>query len=58
MSASSIETYVRNAKEQVSQRDINESMLKALAEIARELKHLEDELHRVRREVQMGRRFG
>ena len=58
MSTSSIETYLRNAKEQVAQRDINESLVKALAEIARELKRLDSEIHRVRREVQMGRRFG
>jgi predicted transcriptional regulator len=58
MSTSSIETFIRNAKEQVSQSDINESMLRALAEVSRELKQLEDEVHRVRREVQMGRRFG
>jgi adenylosuccinate lyase len=58
MSASSVETYLHNAKEQVAQRDINESILKALAELAREMKRLDNEIHRLRREVQMGRRFG
>lgn len=58
MPTASIETYLRNAREQTSQRDINESMLRALGEIAQDLKRLESEIHRVRREVQMGRRFG
>lgn len=57
MSISSAENFIRNASEQVSQRDINDSLMKALAELARELKRLDNDVHRVRREVQVGRRF-
>ncbi len=57
MSLSNAETFIRNAKEQVAQRDINVSLLKAIAELAREVKRLDDELHRVKRDVQVSRRF-
>jgi uncharacterized protein YlxW (UPF0749 family) len=57
MPASNVETIVRQAKQQLSQRDINDSMLKAVAELTKEIKRLEDDIRRVRREVQMGRRF-
>jgi hypothetical protein len=57
MSISSAENFIRNASEQVSQRDINDSLMKALAELTRELKRLDNDIHRVRREVQVARRF-
>jgi adenylosuccinate lyase len=57
MSISTAETFIRHATEQVSQRDINASLLKAIAELTREIKRLDSEVHRVRREVQMSRRF-
>ena len=57
MSISTVETFVRNAKEQVTQRDINDSILKAIAELVRENRRLDDEIRRVRREVQVSRRF-
>ena len=57
MSISSAENFIRNASEQVAQRDINDSLMKAIAELARELKRLDNEVHRVRREVQVSRRF-
>jgi hypothetical protein len=57
MSLSLAENFVRNAREQHSQQDINASMLKALGELMREVKRLEDELRRTRRDVQMSRRF-
>lgn len=57
MSLSNAEIFIRNAKEQVAQRDINVSLLKAVAELMREVKRLDDELHRVRRDVQVSRRF-
>jgi len=57
MPPSSVDTLVRQAKQQLSQRDINDSMLKAIAELTKEIKRLEDDIRRVRREVQMGRRF-
>ena len=39
------------------QKDINASLVKALGELTREMKRLDDELRRVRRDVQMSRRF-
>ena len=57
MSLSNAEILIRNAKEQVAQRDINVSLLKTVAELMREVKRLDDELHRVKRDVQVSRRF-
>jgi len=57
MSTSAVETFVHNAKEQVTQSDINDSILKAIAELTREAKRLPNEIHRLRREVQVSRRF-
>jgi len=57
MSLSSAETYVHKAKQQLSQIDINDSLLKAIGELMREVKRLDDEIRRVRRDVQMSRRF-
>ena len=58
MSLSNVESIVRIARQQMSQRDINESLIKALIELTAECKRLDDEVRRVRREAQMGRRFG
>lgn len=55
MSVSSTETILRNAKMQLSQRDINDSLMKALAELTKEVKRLDDDVRRARREVQRGR---
>jgi uncharacterized protein YlxW (UPF0749 family) len=57
MSIASAETFLRHAREQVSQSDINASLLKAVAELTREVKRLDADLHRVRRDVQVSRRF-
>jgi len=58
MSIMSTEIILRNAREQVGQRDINDSVLKALNELIREVKRLDSELRRVRRNVQVAtRRF-
>ena len=57
MSISSVENFLHNAAEQVAQRDINDSLLKAIGELTREIKRLDSEVHRVRREVQVSRRF-
>ena len=57
MSLSLAENFIRNAREQHSQQDINASMLKALGELMREVKRLDDDLRRTRRDVQMSRRF-
>jgi cell division protein FtsB len=57
MSLSVAENYLRNAREQVAQRDINDSLVKAVVELTREVKRLESELRRVRRGVQIIRRL-
>ena len=48
---------LRNAREQHSQQDINTSLIKALGEMAREIKRLDDDVRRARRDAQMSRRF-
>ena len=58
MSLTAIENFLQNARAQIGQRDINESNLRALTEMTREIKRLEDELRRVQRDVRVGRRFG
>lgn len=57
MSLSAVENFLRAAREQIAQKDINESYLRAVAELTREVKRLEDEIRRVRRDVQISRRF-
>ena len=57
MSFSASETFLRNAKQQLSQTDINQSLIRAVAELLRQVKDMEHELHRVKRSVQMSRRF-
>jgi uncharacterized protein YlxW (UPF0749 family) len=57
MSVSNTESILRNAKNQLSQRDINDSLMKAVAELTKEVKRLDDEVRRTRREIQIGRRF-
>lgn len=58
MSISAVENFLQNARAQISQRDINESYLRALTEMTREIKRLEDEIRRVQRDVRVSRRFG
>lgn len=55
MSVSTAETFIRYAKEQRTQTDINNSLIRALAEVLREMKDLENEVNRLRRVV--NRRF-
>ena len=57
MSITSAETFFQKAKQQLSQRDINDSLMKAIGELTREVKRLEDEIRRARRDVQVSRRF-
>ncbi|HEY0223328.1 MAG TPA: hypothetical protein VGC38_02320 [Pseudolabrys sp.] len=57
MSISAAENYIKNAKQQIAQRDINDSLLKAIVELTGEVKRLEDDVRRVKRDAQMGRRF-
>jgi hypothetical protein len=57
MSLAQAETFLANARQQTSQRDINLSLWKAIGEMMKEIKQLEDDVRRVRRDVQMSRRF-
>jgi hypothetical protein len=57
MSFTASETFLRNAKQQLSQTDINQSLIRAVTELLRQIKDMEHELHRVKRSVQMSRRF-
>lgn len=57
MSVSNTETYLQNAKQQISQKDINNSLLQAIAELTREVKRLDEEVRRTRRDITMARRF-
>ena len=57
MSLAQAETFLANARQQTSQRDINLSLWKAIGEMVKEIKQLEDDVRRVRRDVQMSRRF-
>jgi len=57
MSLANAENFLRNAREQISQKDINDSFLKAIDELTREIKRLEDDIRRTRRDVLVSRRF-
>jgi hypothetical protein len=57
MSLAQAETFLANARQQTSQRDINLSLWKAISEMMKEIKQLEDDVRRVRRDIQMARRF-
>src|SRR3954453_16593758 len=57
MSLTIAENYIRSAREQHSQQDINASLLKAMNELMRQIKRLDDEVRRARRDAQMSRRF-
>jgi hypothetical protein len=58
MSLSTSETFIQLAKQQHSQIDINASLIRAITELTRELKNMEQEVHSLRRNIQMSRRFG
>jgi hypothetical protein len=57
MSLSTAETFLQHAKHQLSQTDINQSLIRAITELIRELQSLENEVHSVRRSIQVSRRF-
>jgi len=56
-SQSTIEFFLREAKQQVSQRDINESLIRAINELIREVKRMDDAIQRARRDIRVSRRF-
>jgi len=49
MSTSVAETLLRQATQQRSQIDINESLFRTISELIREIKDMENEIQRVRR---------
>ena len=55
MSISQVETFIRNAREQCSQQDINVSLLKATVELMRELQRIDHDVRSTRRNAK--RRF-
>jgi ribosome-associated translation inhibitor RaiA len=57
MSVTIAENYIRVAREQHSQQDINASLIKAMSELTRQMKRLDDEIRRARRDAQISRRF-
>jgi len=56
-SQSTIEYFLREAKQQVSQRDVNDSLIRAINELIREVKRIDDTVQRARRDIQVSRRF-
>jgi hypothetical protein len=56
MTLSRAEIFLRAAKQQASQRDINESLFKAIDELIREVQSARDEAQRARRDLQVIRR--
>lgn len=56
-SQTGIETYLREARQQVSQRDINETLIRAIGELTREIKRLDEAVQRARRDIRVSRRF-
>ncbi len=56
-SRAGIEHFLSEAKRQVSQRDINESLIRAIDELTREVKRLEDAVQRTWRDIRVARRF-
>ena len=57
MSISSAANLLRTAKQQLSQQDINESVILLIDELTREIKRLDNEVRRVRRDIRVNRRF-
>ena len=56
-SQSTIEHFIREAKQQVSQRDINDSLIRAINELIREVKRIDDAVQRARRDIRVSSRF-
>ena len=57
MSFTVSDTHLRTAKQQLSPSDINQSLIRAVTELLRQVKDMEHELHRVKRNVVMSQRF-
>ena len=55
--SSKAEVFLRKAKQQSSHYDIIQNLIQAVDELTREVKRLDNEVHRVQRDVQFKRRF-
>jgi hypothetical protein len=56
-SSSKAENFLRKAKQFSSQQDVIENLILAVDELTREIKRLDNEVRRARRETQAQRRF-
>ena len=54
---SKVETYIRKAKQEASLSDRIENLVQAIDELSHEVKRLDNDLRRVRREAQVRRRY-
>ena len=50
-----LEFFLADARKKISQRDINQSLIVAIEELAREVKAIQNEIHKIRSDVR--RRF-
>jgi hypothetical protein len=57
MSVSNAETLLQKAKQQVSQSDFNRMLILAIDELLREVRRVDDDIRRARRDIRVGRRF-
>lgn len=55
--SSRAEAFLRKAKQQSSHYDILQNLIQAVDELTREVKRLDNEVHRIQRDVQFRRRF-
>jgi hypothetical protein len=57
MSISKAENLIGTAKQQISQRDINESLMRAMLELINEMKQVSEEVRRLRHDIRINRRL-
>jgi hypothetical protein len=55
--ATKAEAFLRKAKQQSSQYDIIQNLIQAVDELSREIKRIDSDMRKVRRDVQTHRRF-
>ncbi|MGA7790590.1 MAG: hypothetical protein WCA56_20780 [Xanthobacteraceae bacterium] len=54
---SKAESILRKAREQTSQYDVVKSLIQAIDELAREVRRIDNDIRRVRRDVNVKQRF-
>jgi hypothetical protein len=55
--SSRAEAFLRKAKQQSSHYDILQNLIQAIDELTREVRRLDNEVHRIQRDAQFRRRF-